>query len=172
MAPMPGSPPSSSTRPSRTLAWSSAMTMRNGGPAEPAGTVMTARSRAGRGVRPLAGRGVRPLAGRGVRPLAGRGIRRRAGRGVLRRSRSTGCRGGPRADCRSAAGAVAAHGRIVWTQTITVKAASQRRAGERGSEVVGVLAKLPVGDETLKTLYLVALVGQERRHEVVAEQFG
>jgi hypothetical protein len=38
--------------------------------------------------------------------------------------------------------------------------------------VAGVLAELPVGDVPLEPLDLVALVGQERLHEVAAQHFG
>src|SRR5215510_15767877 len=40
------------------------------------------------------------------------------------------------------------------------------------SEVVGVLAELPVGDEPLEALDLVPLVGQKRADEVLAEHPG
>src|SRR6516165_2625092 len=47
------------------------------------------------------------------------------------------------------------------------------RAGLGGwSQVVGVLAELPVGDEPLETLDLVALVRQERSDEVAAQHVG
>src|SRR5579862_7511128 len=39
-------------------------------------------------------------------------------------------------------------------------------------EVVGVLAELPVGDEPLEPLDLIALIGQERADEVAAQDFG
>src|ERR1700756_4001877 len=45
-------------------------------------------------------------------------------------------------------------------------------AGQRWSEVVGVLAELPVGDEPLEALDLVALVRQERSDEVAAQDLG
>src|SRR5262249_47663316 len=44
------------------------------------------------------------------------------------------------------------------------------RAG--GSQVVRVLAELPVSDEPLEALDLIALVREERSHEVLAEDGG
>src|SRR5208282_5793815 len=42
----------------------------------------------------------------------------------------------------------------------------------KNSQVICVLAELPVGDEPLEALDLVALEGEERRHEVLAEHGG